>query len=364
MSYTPSELLKEHNYTTWAEELEAWFMTQSGGDVWLAIDPDTEVPQGHVKQEKWKKHNLFAYGTIFRAIHPDQRSVLSDLVPKKCGRTAWAGLRAHYLKDTPSYRHTLRQKFYSLSYSPSTGVSGYSDSLKRIIRDLKDIGHELSRLEVLDKLLIGLPSSFAPIRTTIMPNIIRDEYKLQDAVTELQDFEHREGLTPQSQIPENIADPSSLPNLSLANQQVTPSLTALYSSHAHSTSRAHKDFNWLNTENRENVCWRCGKSGHGAPRCVFDMPKEVKDKILKVSTVKSAKTEEVFYFDDHLDLAAFTTSYTPPLSSLQTLHTDPIESIIEPTIHTAHAIFTDTPDTPTSSCSTCKSHSRSRSPTL
>ena len=112
--------------------------------------------------------------------------------------------------------------------------------------------------------------------------------------------------------------------------------------------------------------WACqvGKSGHGAPHCVFDMPKEVKDKILKVSTVKSAKTEEVFYFDDHLDLATFTTSYTPPLSSLQTLHTDPIESIIEPTIHTAHAIFTDTPDTPTSSCSTCKSRSRSRSPTL
>jgi hypothetical protein len=90
MSYTPTELLKEHNYTTWAEELEAWFMTQSGGDVWLAIDPDTEVPQGHVKQEKWKKHNLFAYGTIFRAIHPDQRSVLNDLEPKKCGRTAWS----------------------------------------------------------------------------------------------------------------------------------------------------------------------------------------------------------------------------------------------------------------------------------
>jgi hypothetical protein len=43
-TFTPTELLGAHNYGTWAKEVEAYCMTQQGGDIWLAIDLDTEVP--------------------------------------------------------------------------------------------------------------------------------------------------------------------------------------------------------------------------------------------------------------------------------------------------------------------------------
>jgi hypothetical protein len=162
-SFTPTELLGAHNYVTWSEEVEAYCMTQQGGDVWLAIDPDTEVPTTTAKLAEWRKANAFAYGTMFRAIHLDHRDILRDLTPAKCGRTAWAALHAHYIKDTPSHRLRLREFFYSLSYSSTTGITGYSNSLKGVVCDFLDIGHTLSRVEVLDKLLIGLPSSFSSI---------------------------------------------------------------------------------------------------------------------------------------------------------------------------------------------------------
>jgi hypothetical protein len=60
-SFTPTELLGAHNYVTWSKEVKAYCMTQQGGDIWLAIDPDTEVPTTTAKLTGWKKVNTFAY---------------------------------------------------------------------------------------------------------------------------------------------------------------------------------------------------------------------------------------------------------------------------------------------------------------
>jgi hypothetical protein len=119
-------------------------MMQQGSDVWLAIDPDTEVPTTTAKLAKWRKANAFAYGTMFRAIHLDHRDILRDLTPANCSHTAWAALHAHYIKDTPSHRLCLCEFFYSLSYSSTMGITGYSNSLKGVVRDFLDIGHTLS----------------------------------------------------------------------------------------------------------------------------------------------------------------------------------------------------------------------------
>jgi hypothetical protein len=331
-SFTPTELLGAHNYGTWSEEVEAYCMTQQGRDVWLAIDPDTEVPTTNTKLAEWKKANSFAYGTIFHAIHPDHRDVIRDITPAKCGRTAWAALCAHHIKDTPSYRLQLREFFYSLSYSESTGITSYSNALKRVVRDLLDIGHTLSRVEVLDKLLIGLPSAFASIRMTLCGIYDNKEFLLKDAISKLLEFERREGLTPPDQIP------------SLAPTPIIS--TAMFASH-----HVYKDFCWLNTANRSGACFCCGKSGHGAARYVYDMPKEIKEKVLGSATLKTT-SGDVFYVED-------TPSHARSTSiglnfGVGSLHTDSIESLSEPQVDVAH--IASCSDTLPRSCS------RSRSP--
>jgi hypothetical protein len=297
-TFTPTELLGAHNYGTWAEEVEAYCMMQQGGNIWLAIDPDTEVPTTNAKLAEWKKHNLFAYGTMFRAIHPDYRDILCDITPAKCGCTAWAALRAHHIRDTPSHHLRLCEFFYSLAYSPTTGITGYSNSLKHVVHDFLDIGHILSRVEVLDKLLIGLPSSFSSIRTTLCGKYDDEKFLLKDAIAELLEFERREGLTPPDQVPplsSNISTSTAM----LASRPVT-------------THVVYKTFCWLNTENREGVCFRCGRSGHSASRCVHDMPQEIKDKVL------GGTRSDIYYTSSDV---------SPPNDPISTLHTDSLESL-------------------------------------
>lgn len=130
--------------------------------------------------------------------------------------------------------------------------------------------------------LSSLSQPFAPIRTTL--NNRAPPPTLDSMIIELLEFERREGLSPSN---------SSKPSLSLVATTSRPAKT-------------YTSFNWLNSEDREDVCARCGKSGHEAPRCVFDMPKDVKDKVLGGSKVKrlppsassnTSKPSEVFYME-------------------------------------------------------------------
>jgi hypothetical protein len=77
---------------------------------------------------------------------------------------------------------------------------------------------------------------------------------------------------------------------------------------------------------------------------IYNMPKEVKDRILASSTIKLPKTEDMFYICDSIDLKCLDHSISPsvvqrfdPVTS-NCLPTDTIESIVEPQIHTAHFI--------------------------
>ncbi|KAJ7809139.1 hypothetical protein B0H14DRAFT_3881103 [Mycena olivaceomarginata] len=52
-------------------------------------------------------------------------------------------------------------------------------------------------------------------------------------------------------------------------------------SHSHSHSSAGKEFDWTNTKNRMDVCYRCGLPGHFAQYCVSVMPDDVRRRIIR-----------------------------------------------------------------------------------
>jgi hypothetical protein len=203
---------------------------------------------------------------------------------------------------------------------------------------------------VLDKLLVGLPSSFSSICTTLCAKYSDSEFLLKHAISELLEFEHHKGLTPPSQLPANIS-PSS--------KHIQTLTAMLTSSHRPTHLHPYKDFNWLNSENQEGVCFRCGKSGHAAPHCIYDMPKEVKDRILASSTVKLPKTEDVFFFCDSIDLECLDRRISPSViqsidsvTSNYCLPADPIVSIVEPQIYAAHFMaYPSRPSSPHPHCS-------------
>lgn len=156
-----SELLKAHNYSSWSDEVAAKLMTEERGEVWLAIDPDTEVPASAVALRAWKKHNLVAYGFIFQSVHPDFRAPLKEL-KQKSGQDAWAALLNHYQKDTASYCLALRTRFYSLTWDPTTGVEKYLNELKDIVHDLTNINRTPEDDEVCNNFSLDFPHNSLP----------------------------------------------------------------------------------------------------------------------------------------------------------------------------------------------------------
>ncbi|KAJ7479650.1 hypothetical protein FB451DRAFT_1395214 [Mycena latifolia] len=49
---------------------------------------------------------------------------------------------------------------------------------------------------------------------------------------------------------------------------------------SHSHSSAGKEFDWTNTKNRTDVCYRCGLPGHFAQYCISIMPDDVCRRII------------------------------------------------------------------------------------
>ncbi|KAJ7623113.1 hypothetical protein DFH06DRAFT_1142898 [Mycena polygramma] len=58
---------------------------------------------------------------------------------------------------------------------------------------------------------------------------------------------------------------------------------------SHSRSSAGKDFDWTNTRNRTDVCYRCGLPGHFAQYCVSVMPDDVRHRVIRYTYILTVK---------------------------------------------------------------------------
>ncbi|KAF7979225.1 hypothetical protein HWV62_43182 [Athelia sp. TMB] len=126
-----------------------------------------------------------------------------------------------------------------------------------------------------DKLLIGLDSSFSAVRTALA--LRSPEPSVKDIIAALKQFEDNEMLhtTTSGSAPSDF-DP------------YIKTETALYAGRTRGSGgggggyRGDGDdsFDWGNTKRRDMVCWRCGRAKHIAQNCIYDMPKDVKDRIM------------------------------------------------------------------------------------
>lgn len=70
------------------------------------------------------------------------------------------------------------------------------------------------------------------------------------------------------------------------------------------------DFDWGNSKGREGVCFRCGKPGHVAAKCVADMPPNIKTKILSHSnTANVADVDDYAFLTDDFENVALVSAF-------------------------------------------------------
>jgi hypothetical protein len=192
------------------------------------------------------------------------------IVEIKSGRDAWAALKAEHEKDTPSTCMNLRQHFYALSHDPTVGVMPFVNDVLTVVCQLESIKRKPMKDEITDKLLIGLHSSFAVVRTNL--SLCTPEPSINEISATLKEFEDNETLRPSFSAPIDsvIKDESAL----YANKGYH------HGSGGGGSKLKFDDFDWGNSKGRDGVCFRCGRSGHVAGKCVADMPADAKEHVL------------------------------------------------------------------------------------
>jgi hypothetical protein len=145
------------NWHTWNKETEAYLTME---EFWELVDPTKATPTSATNLKCDKK----AYAHIWFLVEPNSQD---SIVKLKSGHEAWAALKAEHEKDTLSTWMNLCQHFNALSHNPAAGVMPFINNVLAVVCQLEAISHKPQNDEITDKLLIGLHSSFAAVRTNL-----------------------------------------------------------------------------------------------------------------------------------------------------------------------------------------------------
>jgi hypothetical protein len=264
--------LNGQNWHSWSKEMETYLTME---EFWELIDPAEAAPTSAANLKRDKK----AYAHIWFLVEPNCRDVIIEV---KSGREAWAALQAEHEKDTPSTRMNLRQRFYALSHDPATGVMPFVNEVLAVVRQLESIKRKPQNDEITDKLLIGLHSSFAAVRTNL--SLRTPEPSIKEITAALKEFEDNETLRPSFSAPiDSVIKEESLLYAQKGGR---------HGSGGGGSKPKFDDFDWGNLKGRDGVCFRCGRSGHVAGKCITDMPTDAKERVLNHHA--HIATEDVF----------------------------------------------------------------------
>ena len=250
----------------------------------LAMEGLDEVVSGAEKREGdakaqavWDQKDKKARGIIFFRIDPQYRSFFST--SSTTSVKLWEALKTKFEASNLATRIDARRQLYTTPHDPSQSVDFYILALKTARERLKAItGEDIKDRDFMDVLLMNLHPDFSQIRTSILSQSA--EPTLETVISVLT---------------------KSANDLSMTSIIKQESVLAARSGPfgAGGSGRDPVDdrgFRWCDPK-REGVCHRCGKPGHQAHMCIGDMPRHVKDWVLKrphsahiVDTEASANT--------------------------------------------------------------------------
>jgi hypothetical protein len=253
-------------------------------------------PSDAAELTKWQKLDRQIIAYIYAKVDPDYQYLIQDL---ESGAAAWKALKAHFEKSTMGHRMQARQKFYAVTHDTSKPVDFYIQALSTASRRLAAVGIKIDDTEFKDVLLMNLDSSFHPIRTTILAQ--KTEPTLEEVKTLLTSSTSAEvlPLSNSSSTSESLMFTQSRKKANGSGSWREGNRHSHDHSHDHGGNNSgsggspvdEKGFRWCNPTN-EGACHRCGRIGHIAARCMFNMPQEVKDWIMASSSQNSHAAQQ------------------------------------------------------------------------
>ncbi|KAJ7431368.1 hypothetical protein B0H11DRAFT_2298416 [Mycena galericulata] len=278
----PSDITKldgAENYWTWKPDAASLLLADG---LWNAVDPSVPVPNGAVQMRAWATDNLKAHGILFLTLSQAVKDKINNAGIGINGRLLWATLESYYTTADPATRSILMSQFHTVSHNLSKPADTFLQAVVTAERRLTAIAAALPAHMVQDKILSGLSSTYSPIITLLQAESSqRDVPSMINTINawERADLQRPDSVIKAAQAAKVVDDANQ--GGAFAAAHLTHRSRHSDSSHSHSRSSAGKEFDWTNTKNRTDVCYRCGIPGHFAQYCVSVMPDDVRRRIIR-----------------------------------------------------------------------------------
>ena len=206
------------------------------------------------ERKDWDRSDGMLSGYIYGRVSDEYQYLIEDC---DTGATAWAALKAHFEKSTIGYRMAAREEFYQIHHDSDCPISAYLQALQSAKQKLAAFGVTIDDTEFKDVLLMHLDDSFHAVRLNIL-----------------------------AQSPEpDLAKIKVMLASSTAADPVTIKLEGANAVRGRGSARSSdpliddKGNRWCDLNS--DGCHRCGRKGHRAFVCIYDMPRSIKDHVMK-----------------------------------------------------------------------------------
>lgn len=247
--------------------------------------------------EEWDAKDQTALPLIWSTM---SKGLTHLVLGKTSGSEAWKALQTKYESSTWSRRVTLRTAFHRVKHDPSKPIDHYVQKVMELKSQLEALGESISDNYVKDILLSNLDPAYASVRNSLLSQpsgesnldtvksvVLSATYIALETSGNVDiaanDILNGMGALSISEQERAFLARGSRGGYGRKGQGPGTSRSGGSKTYTRSTSPTivedEKGYRWCDPSN-ENCCHRCGRSGHIAARCVYDMPPDIKDWVL------------------------------------------------------------------------------------
>lgn len=113
--------------------------------------------------DKWISDDNLATHYLFNTISEDQQN---NILTCTSAHSIWSSLTSRFQQNTVEKRQSIQQEFYKYSFKPEHTIRAHIESIKLLVKQLKDCGGHGDDEETINKIITSLPPSYDHFATS------------------------------------------------------------------------------------------------------------------------------------------------------------------------------------------------------